>query len=105
MFHNRRLRNRINHLHERCLRIVYADEISSLKDLLEKDNSPTIHQRNLQILAIELFKNAKGLLNLTSKIFVQKIQDENKEVERRNVPKFKSRHIRTVFNGGNPFLA
>ena len=37
MFHSRALKNRINHLHERCLRIVYRDDNASFEDLLAKD--------------------------------------------------------------------
>ena len=50
--HNRGLNNKINHIHERALRIVYNDYSSTLEDLLNKDKSVTIHQRNLQQLAI-----------------------------------------------------
>ena len=56
MFHSRGVSNKINHWHERSLRIVYQDNISSFEDLLKKDRSFTIHQRNIQSLVIELFK-------------------------------------------------
>ena len=48
--------NRINHLHERALRIVYNDNVSTFEKLLGKDNSVTIHVRHLRILATELYK-------------------------------------------------
>ena len=107
MFHSRALKNRINHLHERCLRIVYRDDNSSFEDLLAKDESSNFHQRNLQYLSIELFKNAKGLCNQSSGIFVKNThnsdndenENEDEDIERRNLPFFKSRHVRTVFNG------
>jgi len=60
MFHSRKLNNQINNIHERALRIIYKDYHSSFKDLLEKDNSVSIHQRNLQVLATELFKTKNG---------------------------------------------
>ena len=63
MFHSRGVNNKINHLHERSLRIVYKDNISSFEDLLKKDRSFTIHQRNIQSLAIELFKVKGNLSN------------------------------------------
>ena len=63
MFHSRRVNNKINHLHERSLRIVYKDNYSSYVDLLAKDKSFTIHQRNIQSLTIKLFKVKRNLSN------------------------------------------
>ena len=57
MFYNRRLNNRINKIHERALGIVYRDHITSLEELLRKDKS----ERNLQMLATEIFKTKNGL--------------------------------------------
>ena len=56
MFHSRQLNNRINKIQERALRLVYKDNKLTFDDLLKLDNSVTIHQRNLQILATEIFK-------------------------------------------------
>ncbi len=56
MFHNRTLNNKINKLHERALRIVYENNDLTFLELLEKDNSVTIHQRNLQKLAVQMYK-------------------------------------------------
>ena len=56
MFHSRKLNNRINKLHERVLRLVYKDPTLTFEQLLEKDISFTIHQRNIQKLAIEIYK-------------------------------------------------
>ena len=61
MMHNRSLNNKINHIHERDLRIVCNGYSSTFEDLLNKDKSVTIHQRNLQQLAIEIFKIKIGL--------------------------------------------
>ena len=44
-----------NRLHEKCLRIVCSDKTSYFEELLEKDGSFTIHTRNLQALATEMF--------------------------------------------------
>ena len=49
MCHSRTNNRKINRLHERCLRIICNDKQSSFIKLLEKDNSVSIHQRNLQI--------------------------------------------------------
>ena len=56
MFHNRTLNNKINKLHERASRIVCKNDNSSFQELLDNDNSITIHQRNLQTFAVEMYK-------------------------------------------------
>ena len=37
MFHSRESNNKINLLHERALRMIYNDQISSFQELLDKD--------------------------------------------------------------------
>ena len=61
MFHSRKANSKINQLHERSLRIVYKDNISSFEELLKKDKSFCIHHRNIQSLTIELFKVKNNL--------------------------------------------
>ena len=61
MLHSRELNNRINRIHCRALRIVYQDRKSTFQDLLDKDKSFTIHERNIQTLGIELYKVAYGI--------------------------------------------
>ena len=56
MFHSRGLNNKINRIHERALRITYKDKSSTFQELLEKDNSVSIHHRNVQKLEIEIYK-------------------------------------------------
>ena len=56
MFHSRILNSKINKLQERALRIVFDDSTSSFEELLKKGNSIKIHTRNLQYLAIEMYK-------------------------------------------------
>ena len=55
MCHSRALNNKINRLHERCLRIIYNDKTSTFKELLEKDNSALIE------LIIEMYRVANGM--------------------------------------------
>ena len=57
------MNEKINHLHERALRIVCKNCTSSFENLLKRDNSVTIHHRNIQSLAIELFKVKQNLSN------------------------------------------
>ena len=56
MLHSRSNNNKIKHLHERCLRIVYQDKQSSYENLLVKDGAVSMHHRNIQALAIEVYK-------------------------------------------------
>ena len=58
---SRKLNDRINRIHERGLRLVYDDYTSSFKELLDKDESVTVHHRNIQLVAIEMFKVKNGL--------------------------------------------
>ena len=56
MFHNRKLNKHINLIHERFLRIAYQDHNSTFDELLAKDGSFKIHDRNSQKVLIEIFK-------------------------------------------------
>ena len=55
------LNNKINRLHKKALRIVYHDNDLSFEELLQKDNSFSIHDRNIQLVAIEMFKARNNL--------------------------------------------
>ena len=59
MFHDTAANSRINKIHERALQIVYRDTESSFDELLAKHNSVSVHQRNLQLLMIEIYKTKK----------------------------------------------
>ena len=59
MCHSRENNDKINRLHERCLRIICNDKRSSFNALLEKDVSVSIHERNIKILATEYSKLAQ----------------------------------------------
>ena len=73
MCHNRTYKNKINRLHERCLQLIYNDKRSSFEDLLEKDNSVSIHNKNLQALAIEMYKiHTKTSPEIMQEIFLVK---------------------------------
>ena len=56
MFHNRRTNKKINRLHERALRILYDDDISTFYQLLAMDKSFCIHHQNIQKILIEIYK-------------------------------------------------
>ena len=40
---------------------MYNDKTSTFKELLEKDDSVSIHYRNIQALAIDMYKVAIGM--------------------------------------------
>ena len=101
MFHSRKLNSRVNKLHERALRIVYQDYAPSFTELLENDNSTTIHNRNIdnytqQLKATELFKVENGLLPpFMNAIFVEHAQDY---YDLRKKTEFKKNNVKTVYN-------
>ena len=61
VFHGRQINEKINKLHERALRIVYSDTITSFEELLVKDKTFTIHYQNIPSLAIEMYKAVNNL--------------------------------------------
>ena len=61
MFHSRAMNNKINRIHERPLRLVYSGYSSHFDKLLKKGGSFSIHDRNIQTLAIEIYKFFHGL--------------------------------------------
>ena len=61
MCHSCENNRKINRFHERCLKTIYNDKQSSFTELLEKDGSVSIHERNLQVLATEIHKISNGL--------------------------------------------
>ena len=95
MFHSRKLNNRINNNHERAIRIVFNDYISTFQELLIKDKSVTIHIRNIQALAIELYKVANGFSpEIMSRVFPLK---ESLKYPTNNI--FKSRNVHSATYG------
>ena len=95
MMHSRKLNTRINRIHERALRVVFNDMVSSFEELLLRNNSVSIHIRNIQLLATELYKVANGFLpEIMSHVFPFK---ENQRDSTKNI--FKSRNVHSVTYG------
>ena len=61
MFYSRALNNKIYRLHKKALRIFYSDFKANFNKLLENDRSFSILHKNIQTLAIEIFKFFYGL--------------------------------------------
>ena len=97
MFHSQNTKNKVNKIHERALRLVYDDSLYlSFDELLIKDKPVSIHQRNLQLLATEIFKVKNGVsTGLTEDIF----HFVNKTYDLRNNRILFRKRNRTVYYG------
>ena len=96
MFHSKHMNDRINHLHERALRIAYNDYISTFQSLLDRDKSVTIHYRNIQLLAIEMFKLKNGL---APKIMQNLFPLRENQYSLRYCNIFETSNVKTVYHG------
>ena len=72
------------------LRITYGDKSSSFQDLLKKDNSVSIHHRNKQALATDMFKVKNNIaLEIVKDLFPLKMSPcefrNNNSCKRRRV--------------------
>ena len=94
MFYSKKLRNKINKLHERCLRIVYSDMTQSFGELLETPNSVSMYHRNIQVVANELYKIVNGFSpEIMKEVFPV---NENTTYNTRNKRRFYSKAIKPV---------
>ena len=93
MFHSRTLNNRINKIHERALRIVYNENNTTFDELLKRDGSVTVHERNIQALAIELYCNG-----ISPDILNEIFQLKESSIYCSKFP-FKTRNVRSVAYG------
>ena len=83
--------------HERCLSIICNDKQSSFTELLNKDNSVSIHTRNIQRLVIEMFRFYNGLSPpLMNNIFKLKAETS---YNLRQVPEFSRPMVKSVYHG------
>ena len=98
MFYSRKTNNRINKLHERALRLVYIDYESTFEDLLTKGGSFTVHDYNIQTLAIESYKLYN---NISQTIFGELFTRNNNGYYLRSKSDFVIPQIRTVLKGSN----
>ena len=96
MNHSRSLNKRINTIHERALRLVYNDFTSSFTELLKKYNSVAIHLKNLQNLAIEMFKVKH---NLAPEMMTEVFRLKTRFFNTRHKSEFQHRNVKTVIYG------
>ena len=91
MFYSRTTNNKINKLHERALRLVYGDYVSTCEELL--DNLFTVHHYNLQTLCIELYKVFSGQ---SQTIFSDLFERKNINCNLHSQPDFVILQVKTV---------
>ena len=96
MCHSRALNNKINGLHDRCLRLLYNDKQLTFEELLEKDDSVSIHIRNLQTLATEMYKVMKGDSTETMKEIFRIREENGYNLRHQNI--FKRPIVNSVYN-------
>ena len=73
MFHSRRINNKINRLHERALRIVCDDHVSTFDQLLAMDKYFCVHYQKIQRLLIEIYKALDDIFgNSLKELFVKR---------------------------------
>ena len=85
-----------NNLHERALRLIYCDHSSDFQELLQRDNFVTIHQKNLQALAIMMYKVVNNIAPTTvSELFSY----SNVNYNLRSGFQFHQPSANTVWNG------
>ena len=96
IFHSKKPNNRIKILHDRGLRVVYRDYNATFSELLTKDQSVTIHQRNLQLLTREIFKTKN---ELSPKIMEEIFTFKNVDYNLRNNTSLKIGNLKTVYYG------
>ena len=66
----------MKHLHERCLRLIQNDKLSSYEELLETNGSVSVHHRNIQSLAIEMLQIKHGQSReIVTDIFTQETKE------------------------------
>ena len=70
---DRSCNNRINHLNGKALRIVYNNNLSSFENLLQTDQSASIHRRNIHLLWIELCKTRSNISNHIINEFIKQL--------------------------------
>ena len=98
MFYSRSTNNKINHVQERALRLVYDNYKLTFDELSEKDGSFTNHHYNVQALCIELYKVYH---NLSQTIFSELFTRNNSTYNFRSKSDFVIPQVSTVFKGSS----
>ena len=98
MLYSCQINNKIKHLHERCLRLIHNDKLSSYEELLEKDRLVLTHHKNIEILTIDiemfLIKHGQSP-EIVNDIFAQTTQHYNFRQNR----DFRILSVKSVYHG------
>ena len=93
MFTSRYLNNALNSIHERALRLIYNDYELPFDRILEGNKQKSIHQKNIESLAIEIYRFQTDLTSpIMSDLFVTRENNYNL----RNFQELESSLRRTV---------
>ena len=96
------MEHRINRIHERNLRIIHPNQHQlTFKELLEKNKTITIHKRNLQTLATEIYK-AKN--KISPEVVNSLFEFINKNYNLRNASVLKRNRYFTVHYGSESLV-
>ena len=94
--HNKSMNKKITNLHERALRLIYCDHSSNFQELLQKVNSVTMYQKNMQALAIMMYKVVNNIApTMVSELF----SFSNVNHSLRSDSQFHQPSTNTVWNG------
>ena len=72
MYHDRNTNRKVNKIHKRTLRIANKDFDSNYEELMVKNNSFTIDQKNLQSFTIGIYKIKNNWNPVLMKEFLKK---------------------------------
>ena len=77
------MEHRVNKIHERALRLIHPSNSKlAFKELLEKNKTVSIHQKNLQILATEIVKAKLDISpEILKELFSFNVRNYNVHVE------------------------
>ena len=96
MNHSKSINKKTNNLHERALKLIYCDHSSNFQELLQRDNFVTIHQINIQALAIMMHKVVN---NIAPTIVSELFSFSNVKYSLRSGSQFHQPSANTVWNG------
>ena len=101
MCSSRTVNSQKNKLRERCLWVFSNDKKSSFKELLETGKFVSIHIKNLQVLATEMFNVYR---DISPPIVKQFFQARNNDYNLRQFSQFELPNVRSVFSGTESVL-